>query len=136
MSATRQWVIAVLAILEAFFVAGILGGFAAGRLGFWHLPGSGFCAALAVVLSTYFAVPSHKFLMALCALGVGALVAWPLLEPSSYPESYGAQAYQQTHLPVISTYIGGAIGLLVAGVLRLWSGPNNSFKPRPLRGPA
>lgn len=124
MSALKQWTLAILAVLGAFFVAGIAGSFATDILGFWHLPGAGFFAALAVVVTTYFAAPSRKFLFSCGAFAVGAIAAWVLLEPSSYPETsrYGGLAYQPTHLPVAATYIGGIIGLAVVGVLRLRPG--------------
>ncbi len=119
---SRHWILAALAVLGAFLIAGIAGSAATKALGFWHLPGAGFSAALAVVLSAYFSVPSRRFLCACCAFAIGAAVAWMLLEPSWYPESYGALAYQPTHLPVIATYLGGVAGLVIAGVLSLWSG--------------
>ena len=112
-------------MLGAFLVAGIAGSAATEAVGFWHLPGAGFSAALAVVLSSYFAVPSRRFLCACCAFAIGAVVAWMLLEPSWYPESYGARAYQPTHLPLIATYLGGVVGLAAAGVLSLRSGPRS-----------
>jgi hypothetical protein len=116
-SATREWIVGAFAVCGAFFIAGLGGSIASDMLGFWHLPGSGFSAALAVVLCTYFAAPSHKFTCACLALAAGAAVAWRLLEPSWYPENYNDLGYQPTHLPVLATYIGGAIGLLVAGLL-------------------
>ena len=118
----RRWILAALAVLGAFLAAGIAGSAATGALGFWHLPGAGFSAALAVVLSSYFAPPSRRFVCACCAFAIGAILAWMLLEPSWYPERYGALAYQPTHLPVIATYLGGLVGLAIAGVLSLRSG--------------
>ena len=118
----RHWFLAALAVLGAFLVAGIAGSAATGALGFWHLPGAGFSAALAVVLSAYLALPSRRFFYACCAFAIGAILAWMLLEPSWYPESYGASAYQPTHLPVIATYLGGLVGLAIAGVLSVRAG--------------
>ena len=124
MSALKQWMLAILAVAGAFFLGGIGGSIAMDLLGFWHIPGAGFCAALAVVLITYVAAPKFKFTLSCFAFLVGALAAWMVLEPSWYPDMkrYGTAAYQPTHLPVIATYIGGIIGLLVAGVLRWRSG--------------
>jgi len=124
MSTPKQWILAFLAVAGAFFLAGLGGSVSADLLGFWHIPGAGFCAALAVVVATYVAAPSFKFTLSGAALAAGALLAWLVLEPSSYPdmERYGALAYQPTHLPVIATYSGGIVGLLVAGALRLRSG--------------
>lgn len=113
----RQWILAVLAVAGAFFLAGIGGSAATDMLGYWHLPGAGFCAALAVVLTTYFAAPSHKLVLAGCAFLAGALVAWRFLEPSWYPENYEKLAYKDTHLPLIATYVGGVIGLVVVGIV-------------------
>src|SRR5258705_518331 len=62
MSVLKQWTLAMLAVLGAFFVAGISGSIATDALGFWHLPGAGFLAALAAVVTTYFAAPSQKIL--------------------------------------------------------------------------
>jgi hypothetical protein len=132
-----KWTLAVLAVIGGFLVAGIAGGLMAEILGFWDLPGAGFCAAFAVVVVAYLAAPSHKFSFAIAALAVGAVAAWLILIPSYYPESYGDRgAYQPTSLPIILTYAGGIVGLVVAGVLKRWAGPNNSFKPMPLRGTA
>ena len=124
MSALMHWSLAVLAVLGAFFVAGITGSLATDMLGFWHIPGAGFMAALAVVLTAYVAAPRRKTLFSCGAFVVGAIAAWLLLEPSSYPESqrYGDLAYQPTHLPVVATYIGGVIGLALIGILRLRPG--------------
>ena len=113
----RQWITAALAIAGAFFLAGIGGSVATDMLGYWHLPGAGFCAGIAVVLTTYFAAPSHKLALAGCAFLAGALVAWRFLEPSSYPESYAKLAYKDTHLPLIATCAGGVIGLVVVGII-------------------
>lgn len=113
----REWIIAVLAIAGAFFLAGISGSIATDMLGYWHLPGAGFCAAIAVVLTTYFAAPSHKLTLASFAFLAGAFVAWRFLEPSWYPENYAKLAYKDTHLPLIATYAGGVIGLVVVGIV-------------------
>jgi hypothetical protein len=120
----RQWSLAILAVVGAFFIAGVSGSLATDALGFWHLPGAGFCAAFAVVVTTYFAAPSHKIPFSSGAFVVGAIAAWVLLEPSSYPEMqrYGDLAYQPTHLPVVATYIGGIVGLALIGILRLRPG--------------
>ncbi len=124
MSAFKQWILAVLAVLGAFFVSGIAGSIATDILGFWHIPGAGFFAALAVVVTTYFAAPSRKLLFCFGVFAVGAIAAWVVLEPSWYPDTrrYGTLAYEPTHLPVIATYIGGIIGLAIVGALRLRPG--------------
>lgn len=120
MSTLMQWSLAVLAVLGAFFVAGIAGSIAADILGFWHIPGAGFFAATAVVVTAYLAAPRRKALFSCAAFALGASAAWILLEPSFYPESqrYGDLAYQPTHLPIVATYIGGIIGLAIVGILR------------------
>lgn len=124
MSTLMQWSLAVLAVLGAFFVAGITGSLATDMLGLWHIPGAGFFAALAVVVTAYLAAPKRKVLFSCTAFVLGSIAAWLLLEPSSYPESqrYGELAYQPTHLPVAATYLGGIIGLAIAGILRLRPG--------------
>ena len=132
-----RWAMALLAVFGGFAVAGILGGLATDIAGFWHLPGAGFSAAFAVVVVAFLAAPSHKLRTATFALILGAVVAWLPLEPSYYPESYGDRgAYEPTHLPIVATYIGGLLGLLASVLIRRWAGPNNSFKPKPLRGSA
>ena len=120
MSQMKAWSLAFLAVVGAFFVAGLTGSFITDYFGLWHLPGAGFAAALAVVVTTHFASPSHKFRSSCIALLVGAVVAWILIEPYWYPESerYGDLAYQTTHLPFVATLAGGILGLLVAFLLR------------------
>ena len=132
-----KWVLALLAVLGGFLLAGISGGILTDLVGFWSLPGAGFSAAFVVVVVAYLAAPGHKLLSSAVALVIGAVAAWIVLEPSFYPESYGERgAYQPTHLPIIVTYFGGVLGLIVAVVLKRWAGLNNSFKSRPLRGSA
>lgn len=117
-----RWALAVLAVLGGFTVAGILGGLATDFAGFWNLPGAGFSAAFAVVVVAHLAAPSHKLRTATVALVLGAVVAWLLLEPSFYPESYGNRgAYEPTHLPVIATCIGGLLGLVAAALIGRWA---------------
>ena len=120
MSALKPWFLAFFAVSGAFFIAGLTGSFITDALGFWHMPGAGFAAAFAVVVTTFFASPSRNFQLACLSLVVGGLVAWRVLEPSSYPdmERYRDIAYQPTHLPLIATLSGGLLGLLLAFVLR------------------
>ena len=130
-----KWTLAFLAAAGAFTIAGVIGALTSDFLGFWSTPAAGFAAAFAVVLATYMSAPSHKLTVAVGSLFAGAAAAWYLLEPSFYPESYGARrAYQPTHLPIIGTYAGGLLGLLVSVSIHRWAGPNNSSKPTPLRG--
>jgi len=124
-----RWALAPLLVVCGFIVTGMLGGFVADFVGLWHIPGAGFSAAFAVVVVAYLAAPRYKFVSAITALVLGAIAAWLLLEPSFYPESYGARdAYQPTHLPIIATYIGGLLGLIAVILIRHWAGPNSSFK--------
>ena len=124
-----RWALALLGILVSLVIAGLLGGLTAELVGLWHLLGVGFGAAFAVVVVAYLAAPNHRICAAVVALALGAIAAWLLLEPSFYPESYGAaRAYEPTHLPIAVTYVGGLLGLLVATLIRRRSGPNNSFK--------
>ncbi|WP_232227685.1 hypothetical protein, partial [Aerolutibacter daejeonensis] len=123
MAMVLRWALALLAAFSGFAVAGIVGGLAAEFAGFWNLPGAGFSAAFAVVVLAYLAAPSHKLPAAAVALTLGAVVAWLLLEPSFYPESYGDRgAYEPTHLPVVTTYIGGLVGLLASVLIGRWAG--------------
>lgn len=116
----KQWIVAGLAVFGAFFLAAIAGAVVAEKLGVWHVPGAGFLAALAVVVTAYLAAPRRRTLSACAVFAIGALVAWSMLEPAFYPESerYGALAYQSTHLPVVAACAGGIVGLIVVGLLR------------------
>ncbi len=120
MSAFERWVLAFFAVAGAFFIAGITGSIITDLAGYWHLPGAGFAAALAVVVTTYIAAPSRKFQAACLALVVGAFTAWFLLDSSWYPETdrYDGLAYQSTRLPFIATFSGGVFGLLLVALIR------------------
>ena len=124
-----KWTLAFLAALGGFTAGGIIGSVASDLAGYWYRPGAGFCAALAVVVVAYLAAPTHKLLSATVVLLLGAIAAWIVLEPSWYPESYAP-----THAPIIATYVGGALGFLVAAGIHRRARPNNSFKRMPLRG--
>jgi hypothetical protein len=114
----RLWLLPILAVSGAFLVAGMAGAIVMEMLGFWNLPGAGFCAALAVVLTTFYASPQRRYLITCSVFAAGVAAAWFFLEPSWYPESYGAQAYQLTHLPFIVTCSGGLVGLVLLAALR------------------
>ena len=132
-----RWALTLLAVFCSFVIAGIFGGIAAGLSGLCSLPGAGFSAAFSVVVVAYLSAPNHRFRTATVALILGVVVAWLLLEPSFYPESYGErEAYQLTHLPVVATYLGGLLGLLVSALIQRWAWPDNSLRPTPLRGAA
>jgi hypothetical protein len=111
------WLRWALFVGGSFLVAGAAGGFAAWCLQLWLLPGAGFCAAAAVVVVGYLAAPAFKLPTSGVVFVVGAVAAWIILEPSWLPESYGDRAYQRTHLPVLATYCGGILGLLVTALL-------------------
>ena len=116
----ERWFLAFLAVAGAFLIAGVTGSIVTDLAGLWHLPGAGFSAALAVVVTTYVAAPSRKFQASCLALVVGALAAWFLLDSSWYPDTdrYDGLAYQTTHLPFIATFSGGLLGLLFVALLR------------------
>jgi hypothetical protein len=121
MTKLRQWILATLAVIAIFFIVGIAADIATGALGYWHVLGAGFFAAMAVVVAAFVFAPSHRFTCASYAFAIGAAVAWYSLEPSWYPEDYGIRAYQPTHLPVLATYLGGAIGLTLSAIWWYWS---------------
>lgn len=107
-----RWFLLLPIVLGGFLVAGTLGSLATAAVGAWHLPGAGFSAALVVVILAYVAAPAVKLQTAFCMLIVGGGIAWWLLEPSFYPESYrDCGAYLPTHLPLVATYLGGLLGL-------------------------
>ncbi|MEJ2466832.1 MAG: hypothetical protein P8045_14205 [Candidatus Thiodiazotropha sp.] len=110
----QQWVMSVFAIFGAFFFCGIGGAGIAGFIGLWETPSSGFCAAFGVVSMAYISAPSNNKWVSLIVFSLGAILAWFILEPSSFPESYQAKAYQQTHLPFIVTVAGGLISLSIS----------------------
>lgn len=120
---TMRWMLALLAVIGGFFLAGIAGGIVSNvLLDVWSLPGAGFSAAFAVVVVTYLVAPGHKLISASIAFMIGAIIAYVMLEPSFLPESYGDRgAYEPTHLPVIATYLGGVVGLMIVAVLERWS---------------
>ena len=124
MSELRDWILAPISVVGAFLVAGVAGSSIGSQSGIWGLPVAGFCAALAVVVTAYFAWSKHKLIAACIALLVGAFVAWVFIEPWWYPETerYGDLAYQTTHLPFLLTLAGGFLGLLIAFVLRSRAG--------------
>ena len=124
MSELRDWILAPISVVGAFFLAGLAGSFIGDRSGIWNLPVAGFCAAFAVVVTAYFAWSKHKFRAACIALLVGAFVAWIFIEPWWYPptERYGDLAYQTTHLPYLVTLAGGFLGLLIAFVVKSRAG--------------
>jgi hypothetical protein len=116
----RNWPLAILAVVGAFLVAGVIGALGSEALGLWDTPGAGFCAALAVVLTSYFATPGHRLVSSLVSCTLGVVLAWYFLEPSWYPEHYAELAYQPTHLPLIATYLGAVFGFVFIGALKLW----------------
>ena len=132
-----RWFFTASVISVSFIVAGFIGAFVADAFQLWYEPVIGFFAAFAVVLSTYLSAPHHKLTSAIAAFFVGAVLAWILLKDSFYPSSYGEElAYTSTYLPLVVTYLGGTLGCLTAALINWWVGPNNSFKPTPLRGAA
>ena len=113
----KGWAIAAFAVIGSFFISGILAAFAADAVGLWHLPIAGFSAAFAVVAVAYWAAPERKLLVAVLALMLGALVAWPLLGTQHYPEHYsGGLAYQPTYLPLAATYLGGLLAYAIVAL--------------------
>jgi len=132
MTTTLRWVLTPLAALVCLIFAGFAGAATASAADYWDLLGAGFSAAFLVVVCVYLVAPKSKIISACIAFVIGAALSWLLLEPSFLPEGYGT-AYEQTHLPIILALAGGLVGLILAGLHRLWSGPNNSFKPNRLR---
>jgi len=113
-----KWILAILSVLGGWLSGGVVGGFAAGLTGFWEIPGAGIGAAFVTVVVAYLAAPSHKLISAFVVLAVGALLAWLVLEPSSYPSRhYHENAYEDTHLPIIVTYISAILGFALVAML-------------------
>ena len=131
-----RWILAPVLVLASLAAGGIAVGYVANLAGFWGIPGAAFGAAFFAVLAAYFFAPTHKLLSATIVLILGAIAAWQLLVPFNYIEvtADGASIFHPTHSPIIGTYIGGALGLLLAVYLRHRAGSNKSFNPTPLRG--
>ena len=111
------WSRAALAVLGAFLAAGFTGAIAADAMGLWAEPVAGACAAFAVVLSAYLFAPTGRLAAAFAALVLGAIAAWRIVGDASFPESYGAQAYQPTELPLLCTIGAGVLALGCATLL-------------------
>jgi hypothetical protein len=103
--------------MGAFLLSGILGAVLGSIMGYWDTPVAGFCAAFAVVLSTYAAVPRFKLAISALAFVTGALVAYWLLRDSYWPENF-PNAYQPTLFPLWCTYGGGIIGFAFCLIAR------------------
>jgi len=121
----ERWIIAVFAILGAFFTCAFGGAVIAELVGFWELPPTGFSAAFVVVSLAYIAVPSGKSVTTIFVFLLGGVLAWVFLEPSYYPGTYPDRAYQKTHLPFIASMIGGVIPLAIVLL------PTEGFRTRP-----
>ena len=78
----------------------------------WIDPTYGFIAAFCVVLSAYLIAPSAKKWIGIIAFLLGAIAAWFIVGESYYPENY-ANPYQPTYLPLMVTYCGGLLGVIV-----------------------
>lgn len=114
--AVARWAVTLLAVVGAFFAAGIAGAVAARLFDLWELPCAGFAAALGVVGVAYLAAPTRKLPFAALCLVLGAAFAWHLVGEEWYPEQYDGLAYRSTLLPFASTLIGGVLALTaVAG---------------------
>ncbi|MHC5538351.1 hypothetical protein ACYOEI_08995 [Singulisphaera rosea] len=123
-----RWILLFTAIVGSFAVAFPLGVIASHIVGVWDEPGAGFVSALAVVLMAYFLAPNYRLQFSVLVFVVGANIAWSLLEPSFLPKSFGDRAYQPTHLPILWTYAGGLLGLLL--VIGLGSNRDSNLHPR------
>ena len=109
-----KWATFLFAVIGAFFVCGIGGAVFASSLGLWDLPTAGFCAAFGVVSIAFVSAPAKRSEVSLTVFVAGALLAWFLIEPSWYPETYAEKAYQLTHLPFLVTISGGLVALAIA----------------------
>jgi len=110
MSPALRWTVLVPATATAFVAAGVAGSVLGSVLGVWGEPLIGAFTAGAFVAVPFWIAPSQRRLVATAALVVGAALAWRLVgPPSSYPEGYGELAYQPTYLPIVATYVAGAV---------------------------
>ena len=111
MQVSRQaaWLRAPVYVTGAFLLSGILGAALAYTMDSWDTPIAGFCAAFAVVLTSYAAVPRFKLTAAAVTFSAGALAAYWLLRHSYWPENY-PNAYAPTLFPLWCTYGGGVLG--------------------------
>jgi hypothetical protein len=116
-SPLAPWLRAPFYVAGAFLFSGLLGATLGSVMGYWDTPIAGFCAAFAVVLSSYAAVHRFKLTVSALALGTGALVAYWLLRNSYWPENF-PNAYQPTLFPLWCTYGGGIIGFAFCSIAR------------------
>jgi len=95
-------------VLAAFVTVGLLAVFVSDAVGVWNEPVVGAAGAVVFVFAGYLLAPAFTLEVATCALIAGAILAWQLIPPPSfYPETYGAQAYTPTYLPIVATYGAG-----------------------------
>lgn len=111
-----RWLSTPFVPVMAFLLAALSSGLLADKLGFWHEPVMGFVSAFVVVISAYLTAPDGKDWISLVAFLIGAVVAWFLVGDSFYPENY-FRAYEPTYVPLVATYIGGLIGVILCFVL-------------------
>ncbi len=112
-----RWILAVFTIFGGFSLVGFLTILVAELSGLWTTPYGGFAAAMAAVVVTWLAVPRHREAATAVTLMLGVLGAWMLLRHETYPEGH-PRAYALTLIPLIATYAGAVVGLVVVFVLR------------------
>lgn len=108
------WLTALLGLTGAFFVAAIVGLFLGNNQYIWFEITSGTLASSAVVLTAYWLAPEGKEVFAIICYITGAIVAWPILSGSSFPEmSKIGPPYTPTYIPLIATYASGGFTLIL-----------------------
>lgn len=118
---------AILGVLNISAISGVL---IAWFFGIWDMPFAGFFTAFNVVLVSHFTAPSRSPYYRLGVFLVGAIAAFDFLyNNASFPEDYGALAYQTTNIPFYITVLGGVVGLLVVYILMKIKSPNDTIRP-------
>ena len=83
---------------------------------YWFEPVAGFIAAFFVVITAYISAPKAKARAVAITYIIGVVCAWYLLADSFYPEQH-PKAYQPTYIPLIATYTGGLLGVILCFVI-------------------
>ncbi len=105
-----------IAIVGAFFVAGLGSEFLASLVTDWTLPFVAPSTAAAVVGVTFLVAPQNKIRWCALTLVVGGIIAWIALGDVGYPESH-PRAYQRTLIPFAAAITGGVASFTIGAYL-------------------
>ncbi|MBU2871994.1 hypothetical protein [Colwellia sp. E2M01] len=112
MNQVKGFILSLVIVIIVFVIVAFSAGALAGLAGVWKKPIIGGVAAFGVVITGYITAPNHKQFAAAFWLVAGAVAAWILAGDSYYPEDH-QYAYQLTIIPLLATYVSGALALLL-----------------------